>query len=48
VFQFDDISNPSNRLASEADFLKNRILSEEFANGCGDPEFHEACQEDFV
>jgi hypothetical protein len=47
MFQLGNITNLSNLLASELDALKNRILSEEFANRCWDAEFYETCQEDF-
>jgi hypothetical protein len=46
MLQSSDITNMSNLLGSELNFLKNRILSEEFANGCWDVEFCDACQED--
>jgi hypothetical protein len=36
----------SNRSVSELHFLKNRILSGEFANGCWDAKFGEAWQDD--
>jgi hypothetical protein len=41
MLQFANIKNRGNLLASELKFLKNRILSEEFANGCWDVEFSE-------
>jgi hypothetical protein len=47
VLRFWEITSISNRLASEFDFLKNRILSEEFTDGHCDPKFGEAWQEDF-
>jgi alpha-D-ribose 1-methylphosphonate 5-triphosphate synthase subunit PhnI len=45
VFQFSDITNMSNLLASELDFLRNRVLSEEFANACWDAEFDAVWQD---
>jgi hypothetical protein len=47
VLQFGDIPNMSNLPASELVFLKNRILSEEFANECWEAKLGEAWQEDF-
>jgi hypothetical protein len=38
MFQFGGITNISNLLASELDFLKNCLLSGEFANDCWDVE----------
>jgi hypothetical protein len=47
MFQFGDIRNRSKWLVSELYFLKNWILSEEFANNCWDKKFGEVCEEDF-
>jgi hypothetical protein len=42
-----DITSTSNLLASEFDFLKNRVLSKGVADGPWDTKFVEAWQEDF-
>jgi hypothetical protein len=44
--QFGDITNRSNPLGSELDFLKYRIFSEEFWNRGWDIKFGQAEQED--
>jgi hypothetical protein len=44
---FCDITNRTILPASEFDFLKNRILSEELAKRYWGLELEEACQEDF-
>jgi hypothetical protein len=36
----------SNLLRSELELLKNRIISGDFANECGDTEFSDVCQKD--
>jgi hypothetical protein len=41
LFQFSDMKNRSNLLASELDLLKNRVLPEECANGRWDRKFGE-------
>jgi hypothetical protein len=46
MFQFGGITNIINLLASELYFLKNCILSGEFANNYWDVEFDEVWQED--
>jgi hypothetical protein len=46
VRSFGEKTKISNLLASELDLLENYILSGEFANGCWDAEFGEACQGD--
>jgi hypothetical protein len=47
VLQFGESMKISNRLASELDFWKNRVLSEEFMKKCWDRKVAEAWQKDF-
>jgi hypothetical protein len=46
MFPFCDITNISNLLASEFDFLKRQVFVEDLAQSPGDRKFDEAYSED--
>jgi hypothetical protein len=47
VLPLREIANIRDRLASEFDFLKNRVFSQEFADECWDAKFGETYQDEF-